>query len=214
MPLQFSTGGIVAAAWIDRQYADETFDEGDLSGTELRECHFERCTFKGVYLDDVTTHNCVFTQCDFAGARFNGSEHQRSAFLNCKFRKANLFLCRFDGCKLTGTSFEEAKLDGMIVQGGDWSYVNLRHHSLKELDLQGVRFAEAELYGCNLEKVDLRDADLTRANLQKARLSGADLRGANVEGVNLEVLDLLKVKLDLAQCVALARSHGAIVEFD
>lgn len=142
----------------------------------------------------------------------NASRHEQSVFTNCSFRMAKLFNAEFLGCKLVGSSFDEADLSALVISRGDWSYVTLQFHDLRGRDLRGVRFAEADLYECNLERVDLRDADLTRANLLNARLAKADLRGANLEGIDLSALDLEGVRLDVAQAVQLARAHGVIVD--
>lgn len=66
----------------------------------------------------------------------------------------------------------------VIIWGGDLSYANLfEQRDLKDQDLGGVRFVEAELAGCDLTGTYLGGEDLARANLSGARLKGADLRG-------------------------------------
>src|SRR4029077_9370534 len=88
------------------------------------------------------------------------------------------------------------------------------HQQLAAQNLRGVRFVEADLYGCDLKKADLREADLEGANLNEALLKGADLRGANLRRVNLKGVDLRGVRLDVPQAVVLAQCYGAIVEYE
>ncbi|WP_067618944.1 pentapeptide repeat-containing protein [Alicyclobacillus acidiphilus] len=100
----------------------------------------------------------------------NASAHRRSAFTNCQFRMANLFGAKFDGCKMTGSSFQEANLTGLTIVGGDWSYVNLRGHTLKRANFRDARLAYADLYGGNLEGTDFTRADLTKVILDQSKL--------------------------------------------
>ena len=65
---------------------------------------------------------------------------------------ANLFVSKFEECKMTGSDFEEANLDGITIISGDWSYTNLRFANLSKQMLKGIRLVEADLYECNLEK--------------------------------------------------------------
>lgn len=193
-------------------YTDQDFSFCELPEGELRASQFIRCRFRSARLKELVTHGCTFADCDFTGAQMHASSHTNSAFLNGLFRSANLFTARFTECKMTGSGFEEANLTGLLISGGDWSYVNLRGHSLARLDLRGVKFREADLYRCNLERCDLRKADLHRAVLTQAKLAGADLRGAEVEGVDFTGFDLHRVKLDFGQAVAVARAYGAQVD--
>lgn len=105
----------------------------------------------------------------------------------------------------------QADLTALSIAAGDWSYTNLRHSILKGLNLQRVRFIEADLYGCNLENADLREADLTKANLAQAILTGADLRDAVIDGIDFKSFDLKGVRLDVAQAIQVARTYGAEV---
>ena len=68
----------------------------------------------------------------------------------------------------------------MTVEGGDWSYVNLRGADLSGLDLTGVRLVEADLSEADLRGTVLRYCDLTRAVLRNVTLDGADLVGADL----------------------------------
>ena len=51
-------------------------------------------------------------------------------FANAVFENANLFGARLADCRLAGASFTAATLTGLVVEGGDWSYVSLRGHDL------------------------------------------------------------------------------------
>lgn len=85
---------------------------------------------------------------------------------------------------MTGSDFAGAYLDGITIQGGEWSYTNLRQANLSKQALKGIRLIEADLTECNLQKADLREADLSGAKLFKAVLKGADLRGAKMDRID------------------------------
>lgn len=142
----------------------------------------------------------------------NGSFHTESAFENCTFSGANLFVSKFTSCKMTGSDFSGAQMDGVTLIQGDWSYTNLRHTKLGKQDLRGIRFYETDFSDTDLGKADLRDCDMTRATLSRAKLMGADLRGANLEGIDLKSLDVKGARIDTEQAVLFMRSYGAKVD--
>ena len=44
----------------------------------------------------------------------------------------------FAECKLTGSRFDDAKLAGLTITHGDWSYVDLAKQDLRGRDLYGA----------------------------------------------------------------------------
>lgn len=198
--------------YIEEHYNGKDFSYVNWSESELRNCTFTSCRFRGAQLAGALTTGSQFIDCDFTGAVLNGSIHTRSAFTNCRFTGVNLFAAIFEECKMVGTDFTNVLWDGITINGGDWSYTNLRHANFTRQDLRSVRFMEADLTESKLEKADLRGADLTRTNLTKTKLAGADLRGADMSGVNFKALDLAKVRIDMFQAVAFAKAYGAKID--
>ena len=98
-------------------HEDESFDGADLSGEQLENSHFLRCSLRGVLLSSATTTGCTFEECDFTDARLNGSEHRRSSFVECTFKGASLFSGVFSGCRLIGASLEETDLTAITLSG-------------------------------------------------------------------------------------------------
>lgn len=132
--------------------------------------------------------------------------------MNSLFWHTNLFMARFEECKMTGSVFEEAQVTGWTPLGGDWSYIHMRHHVLPKTDFSGAKLKEADFYGCNLEMAKFVRADLTRVIFQQARLKGADLREAVVEGIDFTGVNLRGVRMDMLQAVFVARSYGALID--
>jgi fluoroquinolone resistance protein len=196
----------------EQEYEAVNFDGRDLRYGDLFRCTFKKCTFINALMEEITTSSCRFIECNFKGASLNASVHTETAFENCNFNEANLYVSKFTACKMTGSDFSGAQMDGISLLQGDWSYTNLRHTKLTKQDLRGVRFYEADLSDANLEKADLRDCDLTRVTLSRAKLKGADLRGANLEGIDLKTLDVKGTRMDSLQAIMFLRSYGARID--
>ncbi len=199
--------------WQDESFRDRTFKDEDFRGARLRACRFDGCAFTGSRWSEAVLVGCSFSACRFAGADLNGITARSCSFLTCDFRGATAMLGGLlEECRMTGSTFAEASLPGLQIQGGDWSYASLKGLDLRHMTLAGMRLQEADLSGCNLERVDLRGADLRRALLAGATLRGADLRSADLDGVDLGHLDLHGVRLDLEGALQVARSLGAVLE--
>jgi hypothetical protein len=111
------------------------FEEAEWEG-----CRFVRCNFREAVLKEWVTRSSVFEACDFTGAKLNASHHEGTAFLNCRFRGTDLYVSRFASCKMTGSGFEEARMEGMTISGGDWSLTRLVYQDLSGFQLGGIHF--------------------------------------------------------------------------
>lgn len=113
---------------------------------------------------------------------------------------------------MTGSTFEEARLAGIAIKSGDWSYTNLRLHNFKGCTLAGINFFEADLYQCCFDHADLRGANLSNAQLLEATFQSADLRGAKIGGAVLSKANIKGARIDVGQAISLAQGLGARVE--
>lgn len=163
----------------------------------MAECNISRCTFE---------------DCDFSNACANAAVFTDTSLLNCTLDKIYLFLARFDNCRMLGTSFADADMDGITVRGGDWSWTNLRLQNLKGLDLSEVKLVGADLYAADLTECNLTNADLTKTSLKDANLTSADLRGATLSESDLSTATLKETRLDVPQAIYYAQCRGAVVE--
>jgi fluoroquinolone resistance protein len=207
-------GGIIEGMvleWTGKEFSHESFEGRELVDMKIRNCRFDECQFTGANMTEIETEYSSFENCDFTDARLNSSVHRFSSFTNCRFRGGNLFLAQFIECKAVGANFTEARVEAITVQGGDWSYANLRHLDLEKLDARGVKFESADFYGSVLKSADLRDCDLRRVNFDQAKLEGVDFRGGQLEGVDLSTLSLKKAKMDMGQAILFAQCHGIVV---
>jgi len=194
--------------WTGKEFSHESFEGRDLVDMKFRNCRFDECRFTGANMTEIQTEYSSFESCDFTDVRLNSSVHRFSSFNNCRFRGGNLFVTQFIECKAVGANFTEARLEAITVQGGDWSYVNMRHVDLEKLDARGVKFESADFYGAVLTSADLRNCDLRRANLDQAKVEGVDFRGAQLMGIDLSTLVLKKARMDIDQAVVFAQCFG------
>lgn len=102
---------------------------------------------------------------------------------------------------------ESGLLEGnarIVLDGADFSHINLASNSLPRTSLRGINFGQAMMEGCILFESDLRNAklnntELSYANLYGANLRQADLTGAVLEKTNLHDADLTEAKVTVAQ---------------
>jgi uncharacterized protein YjbI with pentapeptide repeats len=87
-------------------------------------------------------------------------------------------------------ALDEAKLDGMILIGINFSNVSLRRASLHAANLMNADLRQADLSGADLREADLIAANLTGATLTGAQLWEADLLGAILTGAVCAPADL------------------------
>jgi len=90
---------------------------------------------------------------------------------------------RLQGVRLEGMDFSGAVLVEALFQGADLSRSNFIGADLRGANLQDARLTGARLEGANLEEADLMWSDLREANLQGARLGGTYLQGADLSTV-------------------------------
>ena len=97
----------------------------------------------------------------------------------------------------------DAELYGFIFENANLSTINLAQANLREANLRGADLSKADLTKADLLLANLSKANLTRANLKCAYPLGANLESAilfeaNLEDAKLWTADLTKANLLLA----------------
>ncbi len=85
---------------------------------------------------------------------------------------------------MTGSVFSEVTWHGVRIEGGDWSYCNLRYAELSRVNFRDANLRDADCYQANLSGGCFQGADLSRAIFTQANIKGADLRGAVLTGID------------------------------
>jgi len=190
-----------------REIRQEFFEEESVS-----HARFEDCRFLGIRFDDMLFDHCTFTRCTFSGCRLGAAEFRFCAMLNCVFRMCSLFSTVFENCKMTGSAFFDIDAPYYEINGGDWSFTDLRDLSFYKMELYHVNFEGADFTGCCMDHAKITACSLRHARFGNTSMVSADLRESDLSGSNLPGLILRKTKIDLQQAVLLAESLGAYYE--
>lgn len=84
---------------------------------------------------------------------------------------------------LSLTCLREANLTGADFANADFSGTDLSYANLEGAKLPKVNLSNADVIDANLRGAKLHGADLTKTNVKKTDLADADLTGANLSGV-------------------------------
>lgn len=175
-------------------YEQCVFDELDLSGKNLEECHFTNCSFMFSKLVGTRFNNAVFTNCNLANATITGCN-----FFSCTFKESKLLGLQFPACgSLIGATFEKCILD----------YANFRALDLKKMDFSYTSCIETDFSLANLERVSFMNGDLSHTIFNGAKFLMTDVRGATVTGLSLKnnvkgIILTLKQLQDLGEAIGL-----------
>lgn len=88
----------------------------------------------------------------------------------------------------------------------DCDFTELQRGSFSE-----VNFTEADFTNADLRNTGLRDCRLANIDWSGARLREADLRGSTLEGIEGEEFNVRGAVVDVAQALAIAEAHGAVI---
>lgn len=179
----------------------------------LRERH-TRVAFVDVDMTELVNEGSTFEECTFAGVRLNASVHSDAAFTSCTFTRSVLFDARFERCKMVGSTFDRCTFDALVVDGGNWGFVDLARADLRSARFTGTRLREADLTGARCHGGTLRDGDLSGAALAGADLSGCDLRGTDLGGIDPLGVDLRRALVTIEQAVVIAEALGVDVRVE
>ena len=192
------------------QFDEVSYENEDFSGVimemeDISKKKFTGCNFRRADFSDVSViYGCTFDTCDFAGARLNGADIRHSAFLSCQFKSASFFGTRLESCKMTGSDLTNTECALLQIEGGDWSYTNLRKLSFQKQNLCGIRFFGADLSGCCFNQCKMNGCEFDEAIVHDTSFYKSDIRGATFERVNLFEVSFRQAKLDIGQCVTIA----------
>ena len=118
-------------------FEQQKFEDMDWSEKVMENIRFEKCSFVGVNFSESDLTSITFDRCKFVSCKFSVTNFSKCGLLNCAFKFCSMFSAEFHQCKTTGTSFSEIEMSTVTVNGGNWSYTNLRYcdFSSKKLTL-------------------------------------------------------------------------------
>lgn len=153
------------ARFIDCRFNSLSFADTELFGCVFENCSFDFTKLCGK-IEKCAFLNCSFRFADLLGAEFVGckltgsdmSKLSDSGFLisggdwsytilskvtikkhdlsNINFTGANIFECRFEDCKLSGTKFDNAVINSLSLKGSDIREVSFEMVNLAAIDFK------------------------------------------------------------------------------
>lgn len=195
-----------------KEYNNECFSEAIIDTLYIERKSFNNCDFSSSDFTDVEiVHGCVFNECNFASSKLNGVKFSSCAFLGCRFKYATFFATVFDECKMTGSAFEGSDCELMQINGGDWSFCQLRYLSFCKQSFENIRFYEADLSGTKFRKCNIIGCEFNNTIAENLSFDCCDLRGSDINGMDLRTVDFKGSKVDLQQCVLIAEQYTEAV---
>lgn len=129
----------------------------DLAGVELFESDLSNSNLKG---RNLSVHKSLFTTCNLSNADLRNS----------------IMRVRFQDCTLTGTKFDEARLDDVVFsdkcQGSTTQFVN-------------SRFLNVNISGCVLKRANFRAACIDHLEIRETKILKGDF--SDTTGSKLQV---------------------------
>jgi hypothetical protein len=187
----------------------------DLSRLDLTRFTFDRCTFIESNLSHVVATATRWIACrgrqagmrgaDLADAVFEGGDWN-----NVDWSAAMLSGARFQGVKLTGSGFAEAKSLGTVFTDCP----------MQRADLKGRSFRKGRMGRCDMTGADLRDCDMRQTSFDPgsslaaalvagAKFAEADLRNVDLSGHGIDSLRTFSgARIGLDQAAALVAACG------
>lgn len=183
------------------------FERASFSETQVLNGNFSSCSFKNGRIDSV-----VFYDCDLSDASFEGTKFKKGIFVQGKADRINLSHARgtgllFVNMTLEGAQFQEAKLENLRIvgestlKGANFMRAHIPGSNLRALDIEGARFDQAVLDGCELSDSNLKNAHLAGASavhalFMRTNFEAADLSGANCMETMLNKARLVNANLE------------------
>lgn len=187
-----------------KSYEMQDFSNIEIEMEDIAQIKFTKCTFRWTDFSGVSVmYGCSFDTCDFTNARLNGVNMKNCAFLTCRFSGSSFFAVKLENCKMMGSDLTNTECAMLQIEGGDWSYTNLRNLSFQKQDLCGIRFFGADLAGCRFNQCKMRGCEFDEANVHETSFYKSDIRGSSIAGLNLFEVNFKLAQLDLDQCIAI-----------
>jgi uncharacterized protein YjbI with pentapeptide repeats len=235
--------------------ARTSFARARFHETVIEKTRFDDCDFTQARLEHLNLMGMHFERCCFDGARFDYvTLLEQSRLHDCSFHAATLHKFGLISCVVSRLDFSQASLEasawvhtpgdeGIVFSGATllttcfvgtsslrtagFEDATLVQCSLRDMPLNGARFARAtldtcdlsacSLVGANLSAIDAPEslfirADFTHASLRGANLMHASLQKATLVGTDLREANLFRADVSQALIDTVTETRGAYLE--
>ena len=125
--------------------------------------------------------------------------------VNGDWRGAELNRVRFEGARLTGLDFGEARIEEAYFSACKLDYANFRHAAIEHVTFKDCVLTNADFQGARIYATRFAGCQLDAADFTKAELAHVDLRGSELALAG-SVLGLGGATIDALQLMDLSRT--------
>jgi uncharacterized protein YjbI with pentapeptide repeats len=125
--------------------------------------------------------------------------------VNGDWRGAGLNRVSFEGARLTGLDFGEARIEEAHFKGCKLDYANFRHAVVEHVTFEDCVLTNADFQGARIYTTRFAGCQLGAADFSKAELAHVDLRGSELVLAG-SVLGLAGATVDSLQLMDLSRA--------
>ncbi|MEG1971726.1 MAG: pentapeptide repeat-containing protein [Oscillospiraceae bacterium] len=158
--------------------------------------------------------NSRFTECNFASGAFFDIEFTSCDFSNSKFSGAYFSRCKFVGCKCIGMDMSETIVKESAFEGCDLSYSSFDEAKLTDVGFNSVNFSDGTMADAKLKRFSAVNSKFLRNNFFKTLLNGVDFTENEITAPILSnpPIELHGAVLNMFQAADLIRLWGVIVK--
>ncbi len=187
-----------------------------LRGRDLRFANLDRSDLHQADMTGVNLDGASLIGTDLSNAKLSCQDETElllgegrakakcASARNANFSKVKLRGAQMTGIDISGSKFEEANLESVVLKFAIMENTSFWNANLRKADLtagiqgQGASFVVAHLEGADLNGGQLQFADFSNAHLQASSLSHAHLQGAVLRDADLSAATLEQTRLQSA----------------
>ncbi len=138
----------------------------------------------------------VLRECEFSGKNLTGASFRNSDLSGMMIRDVTLDDCDFTGANLSGTSLEKVSALNSNFSNANLHRLNQCSPGNRQVNMAGALFENAVLTELFLHSINLTGARFSKAGMGAARLIYCQLAGAKFTNCSMKGVDFRFAKLD------------------
>lgn len=202
----------------DAVLAHANLEAASLRGANLHGANIGAANLRSSFLNGANLTEGVLVRADFSDADLMGANLSEA-----QMGGAVLSRTRLADAELVNTTFQQLKLEGVVLTGANLTFATFMKVDANGVDFSGARLDDATFYQSTAEGALFADcemsrfrviesgfsrADFKRAKMDKALLRNIDLRGADFSGASLDTADFSGANLQGAIFYRIKARHS------
>ncbi len=147
--------------------------------------------FEGQDFNGWNFKRIIFPNCDFGGCKLVGSSVEEAVFIKCLATNAEL--CAFDHAKLTHCHFSQAKFHNGVLslRFAELEEGTFRSSRILRLDSTGARFSGTKFIDCEFNAIS-SESSLSQVVFRRCTFRRCRFHGVDLRGTKFEEGSLLE----------------------